>query len=399
MRKKIIFVFAIITIFLLNLNLFAAFTDTYEHINLYEDTLSKGLGNATTSIDWLGTASFLANPASSVGSKFSMELVLINLSLNQTSLQFGGEISRILSSGSQNDLFGLIIDQIGNPFNLGVKLNLLNFNIPVKDYIGLNFGILSSVKFFLEFHNPLSSAGLGDLLGFIGIIPYVGVSYSLKRVAEEIPLDYIKEHLRNINLGLNFKFAILKGVNRKITLGDLAAGKLEEILKEELGSITNSLVSIIPDIGILYKIPLYQEKEDNIKIGLSIKDIGGFEIGSEKYPTKFNLGASYNFTLPNTGNFLKKNSVSIEIQDLFFQLKDKDFFKRLHIGVISEILNLSDALTLNLALGINQGYPTFGTQLKLAVFKFAYSVSAEELGVYAGQDPDIRHNFSLSIGW
>jgi hypothetical protein len=96
---------------------------------------------------------------------------------------------------------------------------------------------------------------------------------------------------------------------------------------------------------------------------------------------------------------LKNTSVSLDFHDIFFQRKDKDFFKRLHIGLKTDLANVSDIIVVRLGLGISQGYPTFGVGFKLAPFKINYSISAEELGVYAGQNPDVRQNISISIGW
>jgi hypothetical protein len=375
---------------------FATTFQPYEHINLFQGAFSTGMGKATTAVKGLGTESFLANPANG-SEKFSFDIISINpFQFNNTTLQ----LLRDLQEMQQTQDFTKLFDYIGTPVNVRLGVNLIGFNIPIYDF-SLNFGIFATVYAYLEVHNPLSTAGLLDLLGFSAASFFIGTSYSFKHLDFGNP--EVNKYLSNLSVGLNMKFVFTGVLNRKITLGDVLLGSdhLNKIISEELSkltAITNPLLK--PDIGLSYELPI--DEMQKVNFGLSILNIGGIPIGDFYIPTTLNLGAAYSYDLSTLiGNrmLLKNTSVSLDFHDIFFQRKDKDFFKRLHIGLKTDLANLNDIIVVSLGLGISQGYPTFGVGFKLATFKINYSISAEELGVYAGQDPDVRQNISISIGW
>jgi len=49
--------------------------------------------------------------------------------------------------------------------------------------------------------------------------------------------------------------------------------------------------------------------------------------------------------------------------------------------------------------GINQGYPTFGASLTLAILHFEYAYTVEEWGYYPGQNPNPAHIFATRLGF
>jgi hypothetical protein len=375
---------------------FAITFQPYEHINLFQGAFSTGMGKATTAVKGLGIESFLANPANG-GEKFSFDIISINpFQFNNTTLQLLRDIQEM----QQTQDFTKLFDYIGTPVNARLGVNLIGFNIPIYDF-SLNFGIFATVYAYLEVHNPLSTAGLLDLLGFSAASFFIGTSYSFKHLDFGNP--EVNKYLSNLSVGLNMKFVFTGTVNMKLTLGDLLLGSdhLNKIINEELNkltAITNPLLK--PDIGLSYELPI--DEMQKVNFGLSILNIGGIPIGDFYIPTTVNLGTAYSYdlsTLIGNSMLLKNTSVSLDFHDIFFQRKDKDFFKRLHIGLKTDLANLNDIIVVSLGLGISQGYPTFGVGFKLATFKINYSISAEELGVYAGQDPDVRQNVSISIGW
>ncbi len=378
---------------------FAITFQPYEHINLFQGAFSTGMGKATTAVKGLGTESFLANPANG-GEKFSFDIISINpFQFNNTTLQLLRDIQEM----QQNQDFTKLFDYIGTPVNVRLGVNLIGFNIPIYDF-SLNFGIFATVYAYLEVHNPLSTAGLLDLFGFSAASFFIGTSYSFKHLDFGNP--EVNKYLSNLSVGLNMKLVLTGAVNRKLTLVDFLQGSdhLNQILNEELSklvTITNIKELLVkPDIGLSYELPI--DEMQKVNFGLSILNIGGIPIGDFYIPTTVNLGTAYSYDLSTLiGNrmLLKNTSVSLDFHDIFFQRKDKDFFKRLHIGLKTDLANLNDIIVVSLGLGISQGYPTFGVGFKLATFKINYSISAEELGVYAGQDPDVRQNISISIGW
>jgi len=391
--KKILYILTVLSITYFG---FGATLQPYEHINLFQGAFSTGMGKATTAVKGLGIESFLANPANG-GEKFSFDIISINpFQFNNTTLQLLRDIQEI----QQTQDFTKLFDYIGTPVNVRLGVNLIGFNIPIYDF-SLNFGIFATVYAYLEVHNPLSTAGLLDLLGLSAASFFIGTSYSFKHLDFGNP--EVNKYLSNLSVGLNMKFVFTGAVNRKLTLADFLQGSdhLNKIISEELSKltgITNPLLK--PDIGLSYELPI--DEMQKVNFGLSILNIGGIPIGDFYIPTTVNLGTAYSYDLSTLiGNrmLLKNTSVSLDFHDIFFQRKDKDFFKRLHIGLKTDLANLNDIIVVSLGLGISQGYPTFGVGFKLATFKINYSISAEELGVYAGQDPDVRQNISISIGW
>lgn len=391
--KKILYILTVLSITYFG---FGATLQPYEHINLFQGAFSTGMGKATTAVKGLGIESFLANPANG-GEKFSFDIISINpFQFNNTTLQLLRDIQEI----QQTQDFTKLFDYIGTPVNVRLGVNLIGFNIPIYDF-SLNFGIFATVYAYLEVHNPLSTAGLLDLLGLSAASFFIGTSYSFKHL--DFGNTEVNKYLSNLSVGLNMKFVFTGAVNTKLTLGDLLLGSdhLNKIISEELSKltgITNPLLK--PDIGLSYELPI--DEMQKVNFGLSILNIGGIPIGDFYIPTTVNLGTAYSYDLSTLiGNrmLLKNTSVSLDFHDIFFQRKDKDFFKRLHIGLKTDLANLNDIIVVSLGLGISQGYPTFGVGFKLATFKINYSISAEELGVYAGQDPDVRQNISISIGW
>jgi len=391
--KKILYILTVLSITYFG---FGATLQPYEHINLFQGAFSTGMGKATTALKGLGTESFLANPANG-DKKFSFDIISINpFQFNNTTLQLLRDIQEI----QQTQDFTKLFDYIGTPVNVRLGVNLIGFNIPIYDF-SLNFGIFATVYAYLEVHNPLSTAGLLDLLGLSAASFFIGTSYSFKHL--DFGNTEVNKYLSNLSVGLNMKFVFTGAVNRKLTLADFLQGSdhLNKIISEELSKltgITNPLLK--PDIGLSYELPI--DEMQKVNFGLSILNIGGIPIGDFYIPTTVNLGTAYSYDLSTLiGNrmLLKNTSVSLDFHDIFFQRKDKDFFKRLHIGLKTDLANLNDIIVVSLGLGISQGYPTFGVGFKLATFKINYSISAEELGVYAGQDPDVRQNISISIGW
>jgi hypothetical protein len=391
--KKILYILTVLSITYFG---FGATLQPYEHINLFQGAFSTGMGKATTAVKGLGIESFLANPANG-GEKFSFDIISINpFQFNNTTLQLLRDIQEI----QQTQDFTKLFDYIGTPVNVRLGVNLIGFNIPIYDF-SINFGIFATVYAYLEVHNPLSTAGLLDLLGLSAASFFIGTSYSFKNLDFGNP--EVNKYLSNLSVGLNMKFVFTGAVNTKLTLGDLLLGSehLNKIISEELSkltAITNPLLK--PDIGLSYELPI--DEMQKVNFGLSILNIGGIPIGDFYIPTTVNLGTAYSYDLSTLiGNrmLLKNTYVSLDFHDIFFQRKDKDFFKRLHIGLKTDLANLNDIIVVSLGLGISQGYPTFGVGFKLATFKINYSISAEELGVYAGQDPDVRQNISISIGW
>lgn len=380
----------------------------YEQLYSYSDAFTYGIGKATVAVDNLGTASFIVNPAN-VPSKFSFEFLLFSLKLNTVAFESSDTIS-VFTSGDDNAKFSYLIGLMGKHLSLGMGIGVLSFSIPIGD-VGISFGANTLIDLFIRVHNPLSSSGFLDTRITAIANPYIGIGYSFKNFSSgDANVD---KYLKQLSLGVNFKISGNGVLFKSITIDDIVGGKLSNIISlEEI--ISNISFGIAPDIGILYKFPL-DNGEGNISrlnFGLSIKDIGGMlkvsENGAQKVliPTTFNFGISYFIDLYSvlgedyiSDKIIRENYISLDFHDMFFQKEDKDFFRRIHIGFSSKLFDLDGLVYLLLGFGFNGGYPTFGVSIKVTALKLSYSVYGEELGVYAGQEADIRHVFSVSLGW
>lgn len=397
-----------VVLVILFLGVYSLNATVYEQLYSYSDAFTYGIGKATVAVDNLGTASFIVNPAN-VPSKFSFEFLLFSLKLNTVAFEKFGEIISLITSGASDDkIFKYLLTLVGKPLNVGIGFGVLSFNIPIGDDMGISFGGSALFDVFIRVHNPLSSSGFLD--GRITAIanPYIGIGYSFKNFSSgDANVD---KYLKQLSLGVNFKISGNGVLFKSITIDDIVSSNI--ILTEEVWS--NLSWSLSPDIGILYKLPLDngEGKISRLNFGLSIKDIGGMlkvsENGSQKVliPTTFNFGISYFIDLYSvlgedyiSDKIMRENYISLDFHDMFFQKTDKDFFRRIHIGFSSKVFNLNDLVYLLLGFGFNGGYPTFGVSIKVTALKLSYSVYGEELGVYAGQEADIRHVFSVSLGW
>ncbi len=379
----------------------------YEQLYSYSDVFTYGIGKATVAVDNLGTASFIVNPAN-VPSKFSFEFLLFSLKLNTVAFEALDNIS-LFTSGDPNVIVSYGVELIGKPLSLGMGIGVLSFSIPIGD-VGISFGANTLIDLFIRVHNPLSSSGFLDTRITAIANPYIGIGYSFKNFSSgDANVD---KYLKQLSLGVNFKISGNGVLFKSITIDDVVSSVGNIISQEEI--ISNTSFGVVPDIGILYKFPL-DNGEGNISrlnFGLSIKDIGGMlkvsENGAQKVliPTTFNFGISYFIDLYSvlgedyiSDKIMRENYISLDFHDMFFQKEDKDFFRRIHIGFSSKLFDLNGLVYLLLGFGFNGGYPTFGVSIKVTALKLSYSVYGEELGVYAGQEADIRHVFSVSLGW
>ncbi|HLB95273.1 MAG TPA: hypothetical protein VJK28_03760, partial [Nitrospiria bacterium] len=68
--------------------------------------------------------------------------------------------------------------------------------------------------------------------------------------------------------------------------------------------------------------------------------------------------------------------------------------KRLHLGVEYQLPTI-----FAFRAGFNQGYFSFGATADVWILKLAYAYYIEEIGAYAGQQPNRRHAAQLSLGF
>jgi hypothetical protein len=111
----------------------------------------------------------------------------------------------------------------------------------------------------------------------------------------------------------------------------------------------------------------------------------------ERIEPRFRIGAAYYPPL-GLGFLLKDVVVAFDINEPFDG--DVTFFKKLHFGASASVTPV-----VKIRAGLNQGYPTLGGGLDLAVVRLDYVFYGEELGQYAGQIPRWNHLLRVQIAF
>lgn len=142
------------------------------------------------------------------------------------------------------------------------------------------------------------------------------------------------------------------------------------------------------DIGTLYKL------NEKVTLGAGIYNLFSTKFDYDTYsnniPGTVTIGMKYDpSAMLASASFLKDTKVAVDI-DRFFN--GGSLWKKLHIGVESKLSEMLD-----LRLGLNAGWPTFGLGLKLGFLNLDYAYFQEERGGYAGQLEDASHIIGLAL--
>lgn len=142
------------------------------------------------------------------------------------------------------------------------------------------------------------------------------------------------------------------------------------------------------DLGALYTL------NEKVTLGASIYNLFStkfdYDVYSNSIPGTVTIGMQYDpSAMMASMSFLKDTKVAVDI-DRFFS--GGSLWKKLHIGVESKLSDMLD-----LRLGLNAGWPTFGLGLKLGFLNLDYAYFQEERGGYAGQLEDTSHIIGLAF--
>jgi len=118
-----------------------------------------------------------------------------------------------------------------------------------------------------------------------------------------------------------------------------------------------------------------------LRAGVSVMDLFSY-VGSEVMTPRLNLGMAYKLLALMEYNLIDDATLTTDLHDVF---KRANFFTKLNIGAEVRMT------ALDVRLGLNQGYPTFGTTLHWLLFHFDYLYYGEEKGLYPGDKPLLYH--------
>jgi hypothetical protein len=375
-KKQVKFYFILaLSCFLLFSSLAPANAGTlYNYPYLYKGIRSLGMGGAFTAVGKDAEALFY-NPAGLYDMGFQLALINPLIEVDQNIQSLANDAQTAMKKDSEaarmDAITDLISKNMGKPLHARVSLFP---HVAVKNFA---VGVVGQGSVDARLHNPLSSQGAVEVSAGYEYGPVAGFS--------------IKPPLTGLRVGGGAKYISNSWYEKSITVVDIAGEKIDPT-KDMVSKSDLSL-----DIGLLYDLP--DTPFINVlkpKLGLSVLDITDLDFQKngvgKKIPMRANLGISINPSIP----ILADTVIALDYQDITGAYKqDKSIWKRVHIG--GEAGFLSRRILVR--AGLNQGYPSFGAELNVLIFKLGYAYYTEEMAAYAGQDKDTRQVIHLGIGW
>ncbi len=338
----------------------------------YEGIRPLGMGGAFTAVA-NGENGMFYNPAGLLnhGEKSTFEITLPTMEVGTNLIdivQDGIDLSKQSNNEAEE------LTHTTNFVNkwLGERFYLKTSLFPNLIFQRSAIGLLAQTTVQGAIHNPLSSSVIDvAATGDVALL----LSYARPITVRAYPL----------NAGVTFKGVRRYTYNREYTIRELIVEKIDasKDLKEGTG--------VAMDVGFLYpmegllKSRYFKSIAFKPSVGLSLQNIIGGDLGEAgKLPFQANLGVS----LKQGGLILAADMV-----DLTRNIgKDNDFGKRLHMGAEYQFPYIFTFRT-----GLYQGYPSFGTTINLWIIHLSYAYYVEEIGAFAGQQPDPHHVVRLSL--
>lgn len=241
---------------------------------------------------------------------------------------------------------------------------------------------------------------LGVALPYFGVGGYLNtfISTQLNNPAfPDLDITYMKDQVISAgfaipmgpmsSLGLGVKQINRFGGEKEIDLGIIASG-----------AQVNTLINQFQDAGVGYgidvawmtRLPLPLLEPTFTAMWQDLGSVKFAKTAGENPPAiqKDNLmfGAGFLLDLPGL-------DIRSGLEYRHVNLQGEQLGKKIHAGV-----ELSLPL-IDLRMGANQGYSTFGVGLDMWLFRFDAAMTTEELGAYPGQTPQTRYmaSFGLSL--
>ena len=366
----------------------------YEYPYLYKDPRVLGMGGAYTAVGGTGTSIFY-NPAglSNLNPKsgFEVDLLGLNLSTNQNSLDFLSDFSDALDTGdldhdgdSDDDKLEAVNNVLKQYRGKNLHLNIANYSSVSKkiNKIGLSIGFLVGTKFDGKTHQGFSSEGVLELNYNTTAGLFFGASYDT--------LD------GDLSLGLGLKYVYRNSLYHNFTSRELVEHQdnLDEYITDELAKSDSAISG---DIGLIYRVgnKIPKLKKLNMSLGFSLLNIGDLDFKEAgKIPMTANIGMSINPKVPYLNNFI----FSADYIDITEQYDDSSKLKRLRFGGEASVYE-NKWVKLALRAGLYEGYISAGADLRLGVLQLTFTTYGEEVGAAQGQDEDRRYILSMFLTW
>jgi hypothetical protein len=368
-----------------------SFASTYEYPQVYKDTRIMGMGGANVALGGQ-TSSVFYNTAgiSDIPKEYGWEVDIfnMNLSFSDNVNDFASDMSDANEDGKTDeqktiDTLKVTENYLGKNLNFSNSIALLSVGKKFDKYA---FAIMPIAGGYInaKTHRGSGSEGIFEVSG----ISYGGVALGLSRDFEDRVIG--SYDIKNISLGLGVKTLTYKLINANLSVAKLIDDNLNDTFED---TYTKDGSSMVFDLGAKAKV------YENTTAGISIQNIGSIASENEtlEIPMTVNVGLAYSNRYDRT--WFNQYQVAADYIDLLQGYsQDEDAIKRTRFGLSGNVFD-GWLGTFGAQVGLYQGHPTFGIDLRMTMLKLAYSTYSEEVGAYSGQDADQRHMIQVSLGW
>ena len=341
----------------------------------YNTMRDKAMGNVGI-LSAKGATAFINNPALLTRGKVNISPITLQLFLNNNFVDLGNFINdnakdleafdslRISKVDSIYDELNSIDNRwmkVGVPVSAAITLKNLGFAFYATPNLELKIdkGIYEPRVFGRGTFDKVMTFGFGKGLDFLAPGLKGGVAVKL------ITRDDIPE----VKLGFS-----------EITSGGDAA---EDLLED---SLQVSRTGVAFDIGGLLKM------SDGLEVGFVLADLFGsldndslaLDSSATDFETNLKIGARIDLPFRIKGEVM--------IVD-FLNRQDTNIFNRVHIG--AEM----DLVVLKIRGGFNQGYPTYGLGVNLAIIQLDLAIWTDEIGSVPGVDGETFYGAQINLGF
>ncbi len=364
-----------------------------------------GMGNAVVALPMRGGA-FFFNPAHAAHAKRHITFVGVQLSASNSLPDqinfFRDELEPAIDEGIDNldsERLNALYDQT---LAIGQKATRLNVTA-LAPSAGFKFGPVGVGLGF--FGNANVSYRFPDGGGGLPLVQFTGMADAM--AVGSAGVDLSKFGVSGLTVGLTAKYT-----QRFATFKNKPLDAISDT--EPFALLSANRVSA--DIGFLYKLPLVNKLPGTINVGLALYDVAGndfnfshegdlqgtsdpvtlaqdIEVANTFFAVEpsFRLGVGY--TLPKIpGGLLDETGFTLDYAGGGNLPTDQAFLAHISMGASVRIKVLSARA------GLNQGYPTVGAGLHLAVFHLEYAYYGVENGRYPGQLPGWHHAAQIRFG-
>jgi len=370
MRKTYkLLIFMILTA-LLSSNAFA------QPIGAFYNTMrDRAMGNVGI-LSAKGATAFINNPALLTRGSVSVSPVSIQLFFNNSFVDLGNfiddnaeDFSRFdsLSPANADSLYTELnsIDnrwmKVGIPVSAAITIKNLGFayyatpNLEIK----IDKGIYEPRVFGRGTFDRVMTFGFGKGLDFL--MPGLKGGVAIKLIT--------RDDINEVKLGFS---EISSGIDA-----------VDDLLDD---SLRVKRIGVGFDVGGLYKM------SDRFEVGIVLADLFGsldndslaMDTSGTDFETNLKVGVRISLPFRTSAEFL--------VVDLLNK-QETNFFKRVHIG--AEM----DLVVLKLRGGFNQGYPTFGAGINLAIIQLDLAVWTDEIGSVPGLDGETFFGAQINLGF